>query len=88
MLSPEQIEKARNSCTEAKVSEDLMESCIFDVGFSGYSEFARATSEINGYVNIVNQLFPGSNIPTTGQVVDQVIQKVKPKVCLPFVGCV
>ncbi|MEH1953547.1 VWD domain-containing protein [Nostoc sp.] len=88
MLSPEQIEKARNACTESKVSQELMEGCIFDVGFSGYSEFARTTSEINGYVNIVNQLFPGSNIPTTGQVVDQVIQKVKPKVCLPFVGCV
>lgn len=84
MLSPDQIQKARNACTEAKVTQDLMEGCIFDVGFSGFSEFARATSEINGYVNIVNQLFPGLKIPTTGQFVDQTIQKVKPKVC--FLG--
>lgn len=82
MLSPEQIQKAQNACTEAKVTEDLMEGCIFDVGFSGFSEFARATAEINGYVSIVNQLFPGLKIPTTGQFVDQTIQKVKPKVCL------
>jgi hypothetical protein len=88
MLSPEQIEKARNACTEAKVSEDLMEGCIFDVGFSGFSEFARATAEINGYVNIVNQLFPSLKIPTPERAVNQVIDQVKPKViCLPIIGC-
>ncbi|MEH2073509.1 MAG: VWD domain-containing protein [Nostoc sp.] len=84
MLSPEQIQKAHNACTEARVTEDLMEGCIFDVGFSGFSEFARTTAEINGYVNIVNQLFPGLKIPTTTQFVDQTIQKIKPKVC--FLG--
>lgn len=88
MLSADQIQKARNACTEAKVAQDLMEGCIFDVGFSGFSEFARATAEINGYIGIVNKLFPGLNIPTPDQVVDRVIQKVKPKICLPFVGCV
>jgi hypothetical protein len=87
MLSADQIQKARNACTEANVTQDLMEGCIFDVGFSGFSEFARATAEINGYVNIVNQLFPKLNIPTPGGVVDQVIEQVKPIVCLPFVGC-
>lgn len=87
MLSADQIQKARDACTAAKVSQDLMEGCIFDVGFSGFSEFARATAEINGYVSIVNQLFPRLNIPTPEQAVDRVIQKVKPKVCLPLVGC-
>jgi len=65
-----------------------MEGCIFDVGFSGFSEFARTTAEISSYISMVNQLFPGLNIPTPTQFVDRVIQKVKPKVCLPFVGCI
>jgi hypothetical protein len=86
MLSADQIQKAQTACTEAKVTEDLMEGCIFDVGFSGFSEFARATAEVNGYVNIVNQLFPRLNIPTTDRVVDRVIQKIKPKICV-FGAC-
>jgi len=88
MLSADQIQKARNACKEAKVTLDLMEGCIFDVGFSGFSEFARATAEISGYIGIVNQMFPGLNIPTPEQAVDRVIEQVKPKVCLPVVGCV
>jgi hypothetical protein len=88
MLSAEQIQKAQTACTEAKVTPDLMEGCIFDVGFSGFSEFARTTAEISSYISMVNQLFPGLNIPTPTQFVDRVIQKVKPKVCLPFVGCI
>lgn len=87
MLSADQIQKAQNACTEAKVTQDLMESCIFDVGFSGFSEFARITAEINSYVDIVNQLFPGLNIPTPERAVNRVIERVKPRVCLPFVGC-
>lgn len=90
MLSPDQIQKARNACNEAKVAQDLIEGCIFDVGFSGYSDFARATAEISGYVNIVNQLFPSLNIPTPDQAINRVIQQVVPtvpKVCLPFIGC-
>jgi len=88
MLSPDQIQKARNACTKAKVSQDLIEGCIFDVGFSGLSEFARTTAEISGYVNIVNQLFPRLKIPTPEQTVNQIIERVKPKkTCLPVVGC-
>ncbi|RUS93149.1 hypothetical protein DSM106972_097010 [Dulcicalothrix desertica PCC 7102] len=87
MLSSSQVQKAREACTQAKVTEDLMEGCIFDVGFSGFSEFARATAEISGYISIVNQLIPGVNIPTPEQAVERVIEKVKPKVCLPLVGC-
>ncbi|MHC5897562.1 hypothetical protein [Nostoc sp.] len=65
-----------------------MKDCIFDVGFSGFSEFARTTAQITGYVNILNQLSPSLNIPTPEQAVDRVIQQVKPKkMCLPFVGC-
>ncbi|WP_198015014.1 VWD domain-containing protein [Mastigocladopsis repens] len=87
MLSSEQVEKARKHCTEAKVDQDLMEGCIFDVGFSGFSEFARTTATINGYVETINKLSPGLNIPTPERAINSVIEKVKPKVCLPFVGC-
>lgn len=87
MLSPEQIQKARNACTQASVSPDLMEGCIFDVGFSGFSEFARTTAEISSYINIVNQLIPGLNIPTPEQAVQRGIELIKPKVCLPIIGC-
>jgi hypothetical protein len=87
MLSSNQVQQAREACTRANVTEDLMEGCIFDVGFSGFSEFARATAEISGYISLVNQLVPGANIPTPEQAVNRVIEKVKPKVCLPFVGC-
>lgn len=74
MLSAEQIQKARNACTEAKVSQDLMEGCIFDVGFSGFSEFARAAAEVKSYVDIINQI-PGVKIPIPS----------KPKLCVgPF----
>ena len=86
MLSPEQIQKAQNACTEAKVTPDLMEGCIFDVGFSGFSEFARTTAKISGYIGIVNQLIPGLHIPTPNQVVNRVIERVIPR-CLPFFGC-
>jgi von Willebrand factor type D domain/Heterokaryon incompatibility protein Het-C len=87
MLSTNQVEQAQKACTQANVTEDLMEGCIFDVGFSGFSEFARATAEINGYISLVNQLVPGVNIPTPEQAVNRIIENVKPRVCLPFVGC-
>lgn len=87
MLSADQIDKARKQCSASGVDQNLMEGCIFDVGFSGFSDFALAMTEIDGYINIVNQFFPGLNIPTTNQAVDRVIEKIKPKVCLPFVGC-
>jgi hypothetical protein len=87
MLSSNQIQQARDTCTKANVTEDLMEGCIFDVGFSGFSEFARATAEISGYIGLVNQLVPAANLPTPEQAINRVIEKVKPKVCLPVVGC-
>jgi hypothetical protein len=87
MLSAKQIKQAREACTQAKVTEDLMEGCIFDVGFSGFSDFARAAAEISGYISLVNQLVPGVNIPTPEKAVERAIEKVKPKVCLPFIGC-
>jgi von Willebrand factor type D domain len=87
MLSSTQIEKAQTDCRAAKVAPDLMEACLFDVGFSGMSEFALAAAEVSGYVDIVNQLFPSLNVPKPDQLVNQVIQKVKPNICLPFVGC-
>lgn len=87
MLSSEQVKKARSTCEAAKVTQDMMEGCIFDVGFTGFSEFARATAEINGYVETLNTLFPGINIPTSQRVIDNTIERVKPKICAPFVGC-
>jgi hypothetical protein len=87
MLSSQQLEKARKECTARKLSVDLMEGCIYDVGFTGFSEFAYTTAQINNYVDIVNKLIPGLNIPKTEEIIDTVIDKVKPKVCLPFVGC-
>ncbi|NMF65124.1 hypothetical protein DP113_28120 [Brasilonema octagenarum UFV-E1] len=87
MLSSEQVKKARSACEAAKVTQDMMEGCIFDVGFTGFSEFARATAEINSYVETLNTLFPGLNIPTSQRVIDNTIERVKPKVCAPIVGC-
>jgi von Willebrand factor type D domain len=87
MLSATQIEKAQTDCRAAKVAPDLMEACLFDVGFSGMSEFALAAAEVSGYVDIVNQLFPSLNVPKPDQIVDDLIGKVKPNICLPFVGC-
>ncbi len=57
MLSSEQITKARNACEKAKVTQDTMSGCIYDVGFTGFSNFARTTAQINGYLDIANQLF-------------------------------
>lgn len=62
MLSTEQITKARNACEKAKVTQDMMSGCIYDVGFTGFSNFARTTAQINGYLDIANQLFPGRGI--------------------------
>ena len=87
MLTSDQIQQARNACTEANVTQAEMEGCIFDVGFSGMSEFARTTAEISSYIGIVNQLVPGLNIPTPRETVNHVIDQVRPRVCLPFFGC-
>jgi hypothetical protein len=81
MLSADQIQKARNACTEAKVTQDLMEGCIFDVGFSGFSEFARTAAQVNGYIDIVNQLFPGVKIPKPQDVINLKIEEQKRKIC-------
>jgi hypothetical protein len=94
MLSSQELEKARKECAERKISDDLMEACVFDVGFSGFSEFAYTTAQINDYVDIVNKVIPGVNIPKipkTTELADTVLRKIlesRPKVCLPFVGCV
>jgi von Willebrand factor type D domain len=87
MLSTDQIQQARSACQAANVAPDLLEPCVFDVGFSGVSEFAIATAEISGYVDIVNQLFPRLNVPKPDQLIERVIDRLKPKICLPIVGC-
>ncbi len=65
MLSSEQIQKAHNACTNANVAQDLLEECIFDVGFSGFPKFANSTAEINSYVSTANHFFPNSRIHST-----------------------
>jgi hypothetical protein len=90
MLSSQQLEQARRECTARILDVAQMEGCIFDVGFTGFSEFAYTTAQINSYADTVNQLFPGlgiPKIPRAEDAVNRVIEQVKPKVCLPFVGC-
>jgi hypothetical protein len=90
MLSSQQLEQARKECKSRNLDVELMEGCVFDVGFSGFSEFAYTTSQVNGYVDIVNKLIPGLNLPQVPRgevVIDQVIKGIKPQICLPFVGC-
>jgi von Willebrand factor type D domain len=88
MLSADQIQNARNACNAAKVTDDLMEGCIFDVGFSGQSDFARATAEINSYIGIVNQLFPSLNIPTPERVFGGFLNKIIPPNIIPTNICI
>jgi von Willebrand factor type D domain/Heterokaryon incompatibility protein Het-C len=56
MLSADRLNKARNACIQAKVSQDLMQDCIYDVGFTGSTEFARATARVSDYAKIVDRL--------------------------------
>ncbi|MBA3921068.1 MAG: VWD domain-containing protein [Nostocaceae cyanobacterium] len=85
MLSTEQIAKAQNACEKAKVTQDMMSGCIYDVGFTGFSHFARTTAQINGYLDIANQLFPGRGIGNIQ--VKKGFMGIPNEVCLPFIGC-
>lgn len=85
MLSTEQIAKAQNACEKAKVTQDMMSGCIYDVGFTGFSGFARTTAQINGYLDIANQLFPGRRIGNIQ--VKKGFMGIPNEVCLPFIGC-
>ncbi|MBE9031662.1 VWD domain-containing protein [filamentous cyanobacterium LEGE 11480] len=87
MLGRQRINAARKTCQQARVPADTLEGCIFDVGFSGMSGFARTTAQVNSYLRTAQELFPGLGIPTVDQAVDRVIDQVRPKVCLPFIGC-
>ena len=83
MLTPQQIQTARSACDTAQVSQDMMQGCIFDVGFSGFNEFAYAASQVNEYIKIVNQLFPGLNLPTLAETIEKYIPKNLPIPNLP-----
>jgi von Willebrand factor type D domain/Heterokaryon incompatibility protein Het-C len=101
MLTAQQIDKARTACEAQKLDVNLMEGCLFDVGFGGLSEFARATAQINGYVDLLNQAFPGfkaPKLPTIEEVkkkaIDKAGEEIKkilpiPKIlkCIPFFTC-
>lgn len=52
MLSPQQIQQAEQTCLEAGVEPDLLEGCIFDVGFTGDRSFAQAAANA---LNIIDQ---------------------------------
>lgn len=63
MLSPEQLQAARSQCLKAGVDTGLLEGCVFDVGFTGYSEFAARTAQVSNILNIVESVIPGFKNP-------------------------
>lgn len=63
MLSPDQIQQARNACLNAGVVNDLLEGCIFDVGFTGYSEFAYRAAQVSNILDVIESVIPEFNNP-------------------------
>ncbi|OLT61692.1 hypothetical protein [Moorena bouillonii] len=60
-LSSTELRDARKICTDRKVEPELMEGCIFDVAFSGYSDFARAAARLSEVANLLRDI--GIDIP-------------------------
>jgi len=58
-LSPQQIQQAEATCLEAGVEPDLLEGCIFDVGFTGETSFAQAAANAFDIINQFDDLIPG-----------------------------
>ncbi|WP_242046136.1 MULTISPECIES: VWD domain-containing protein [Calothrix] len=66
MLSPAQLEDARSQCLNARVDASLLDGCIFDVGFTGYSEFAYRAAQVSNILNVVESVIPGFKNPIPG----------------------
>ncbi len=58
-LSPQQVEQAEATCLEAGVEPDLLEGCIFDVGFTGEASFAQAAANAFSVIEQFDRLIPG-----------------------------
>jgi hypothetical protein len=63
MLPPDALQAARSACSQAGVDSSLMEGCIFDVGFTGYSEFAYRASQVSNILDVVESVIPGFQNP-------------------------
>ncbi|MCU0524971.1 MAG: VWD domain-containing protein [Elainella sp. Prado103] len=63
MLPPEALQTARAACSQAGVESSLMEGCIFDVGFTGYSEFAYRAAQVSNILEVVESVIPGFQNP-------------------------
>ncbi|AVZ31101.1 VWD domain-containing protein [Nodularia spumigena] len=63
MLSPTQLENARSQCLNSGVDANLLEGCIFDVGFTGFSEFAAHAAKVSNILDIVKTVIPGFKNP-------------------------
>ncbi|MDJ1180442.1 VWD domain-containing protein [Roseofilum sp. BLCC_M91] len=59
MLSAQQIREAEQTCLEAGVEPDLLEGCIFDVGFTGDRSFAQAAASALNIIDQLNDIVPG-----------------------------
>lgn len=59
MLTPQQIQQAEQQCIEAGVEPDLLDGCIFDVGFTGDASFAQAAANAFQVLDLFEQFIPG-----------------------------
>jgi len=74
-LSSEQVQKARETCKAAGVSDENMHNCIYDVAFTGNNFFAQA----NAYLSKSNDLLTRTGIKTRLSKLPPVKSQVKAK---------
>ena len=60
-LSSTELSDARVTCIDREVEPELMEGCVFDVAFSGLSDFARAAARISQAADILREF--GIDVP-------------------------
>jgi len=60
-LSSTELSDARAACIDTEVEPELMEGCVFDVAFSGRSDFARAAARISQTADILREF--GIDVP-------------------------
>jgi hypothetical protein len=63
MLPNDRLQRAFDECRAAGVDQNLIEGCIYDVGFSGFSGFARTAAKVKQYASIAEELFPQFPLP-------------------------
>lgn len=66
MLPPTQLQQANTQCQNAGVEASLLEGCIFDVGFTGYSEFASRAAQVSNVLKFFESVIPGFKNPVPG----------------------